>query len=75
MNDLKSKMHRVLNPHLAVKGLSLIQQRILIEDLADALQNRIKVFQSYNNKHFKAEVKTEPVCQLQLSTITGTEAP
>lgn len=61
MNNLttvKSEIHRLLKPYLDVKGLSLMQQCILIEDLATAIENRVKVFQKHNSGeyHEKATV-------------------
>lgn len=48
---------------LEKKGLSLMQRIILVTDVSEAIQTRIKVFQNHNNGHQNTEeiiVKEEP---------------
>jgi len=65
---MKTEMHRILKPHLDKKGLSFMQQVILVEDLGTALQKQIEVFQSHNNgNHQNSEAKAipEPIMYLK----------
>jgi len=59
--SVKTQLMKSLDGILEKKGLSLMQRVILVTDVSEAIQTRIKVFQNHNsnNGHQNSEVKTE----------------